>query len=51
MAEESPKMKMVVAIVNDSDAASLQSNLNKARFQTTKLSSSGGFLREGNTTF
>lgn len=51
MTEESPKMKMVIAIVNDSVADSLQSNLNKARFQTTKLSSSGGFLREGNTTF
>ncbi|MGM0420579.1 MAG: cyclic-di-AMP receptor [Bacillota bacterium] len=51
MGDNSTKMKMVIAIVHDSDASSLRDNLTKARFQITKLSSSGGFLREGNTIF
>ncbi|MFW6273562.1 MAG: cyclic-di-AMP receptor [Halanaerobium sp.] len=44
-------VKMVVAVVHDHDAADLQEALTGVGFQTTKLASTGGFLREGNTTF
>lgn len=44
-------MKMMVIIVQDTDANKLQSALVEASFQATKLSSTGGFLRQGNTTF
>lgn len=44
-------MKMVIAIVHDHDAHNLLETLNKDGFQVTKLASTGGFLREGNTTF
>lgn len=44
-------MKMVVAVVHDHDAHNLLEDLNKEGFQVTKLASTGGFLREGNTTF
>ncbi|MEJ6952228.1 cyclic-di-AMP receptor [Natronospora cellulosivora (SeqCode)] len=44
-------MKMVVAVVHDHDAHNLLEALNKDGFQVTKLASTGGFLREGNTTF
>lgn len=43
--------KLVVAVVHDNDAQTLMKALNKSHFQTTRLSSTGGFLREGNTTF
>ncbi len=43
--------KMVVAIVHDHDAPDLMDSLANARFQATKLATTGGFLREGNTTF
>jgi len=45
------KMKMVIAIVHDHDAQNLLEALNKDGFQVTKMASTGGFLREGNTTF
>ncbi len=44
-------MKLIFAIVNNDDSHSVQSALTKNGFQTTKLSSSGGFLMAGNTTF
>ncbi|MFW5992350.1 MAG: cyclic-di-AMP receptor [Halanaerobiaceae bacterium] len=44
-------MKMVVAVVHDHDAHDLLESLNKEGFKVTKMSSTGGFLREGNTTF
>jgi uncharacterized protein YaaQ len=44
-------VKMVVAVVHDHDAADLLESLTGNGFQTTKLASTGGFLREGNTTF
>ena len=44
-------MKLVVAIVQDNDAAKLRQELTRQGFKSTKLSSTGGFLREGNTTF
>lgn len=44
-------MKLLLAIVQDADAAKLQRALTENGFQSTKLASTGGFLREGNTTF
>jgi len=43
-------MKLVVAVVQDKDAARLLETLVKRGLQVTKLASTGGFLREGNTT-
>ena len=43
-------MKLILAIVNDEDTSRLITELNKANFRVTKLSSTGGFLRSGNTT-
>lgn len=44
-------MKLVYAIVNNDDSHSVASALTKAGFSVTKLSSTGGFLMAGNTTF
>lgn len=44
-------MKLVVAVVNNDDAPMVNSSLTKAGFQATKLATTGGFLRAGNTTF
>ncbi|MBH0231861.1 cyclic-di-AMP receptor [Halobacillus yeomjeoni] len=44
-------MKMIVAVVQDKDSNRLTDALAENDFKTTKLSSTGGFLREGNTTF
>lgn len=43
-------MKLVIAIVNDEDSGKLMSSLTKEGFGATKLASSGGFLKAGNTT-
>ena len=43
-------MKLVLAIVANEDSASLSAELNKANFQVTKLATTGGFLKAGNTT-
>lgn len=43
-------MKLVMAIINDEDAFHLMDDLNERGFQVTKLASTGGFLRAGNTT-
>jgi len=43
-------MKLVIAVVQDSDAASLLENLVEHGFRATKLASTGGFLKKGNTT-
>ncbi len=43
-------MKLILAIVQDKDANRLIDSLSKNKFKTTKLASSGGFLKEGNTT-
>jgi uncharacterized protein YaaQ len=43
-------MKLVFAIVNDEDGRKVMDELNKSGFSVTKLCSSGGFLRAGNTT-
>ena len=43
-------MKLIVAIVQDEDASRLVSNLMSEGFSVTKLATTGGFLRSGNTT-
>ena len=43
-------MKLVIAIVQDADANGLIRALGAERIEVTKLASTGGFLREGNTT-
>ena len=44
-------MKLVVAVIQDHDSNRLASALTKNNFRATKLASTGGFLRSGNTTF
>lgn len=44
-------MKLIFAIVNDDDAARVLSVLNQAGFSATKLATTGGYLKSGNTTF
>lgn len=44
-------MKLIMAVVQDKDSNRLSSALVKENFQATKLASTGGFLRSGNTTF
>ena len=44
-------MKLVVAVVQDQDSKSLSTALTKNNYRATKLASTGGFLRSGNTTF
>lgn len=44
-------MKLIVAVVQDQDSNRLSSALTKNDFRNTKLASTGGFLRAGNTTF
>ena len=43
-------MKLIVAIVQDEDAGRLVSELMNHGFGVTKLATTGGFLRAGNTT-
>ena len=43
-------MKLVIGIVNSDDAVDLLGEITQASFQATKLSTSGGFLKMGNTT-
>ena len=43
-------MKLVIAIVNRDDSTDLIHELNKAGFMSTRLSTTGGFLRAGNIT-
>ncbi len=44
-------MKLIVTIVQDKDSGRLSSAFIDADIRATKLSSTGGFLRSGNTTF
>jgi len=44
-------MNLVMAIVQDKDSTRLSNALMKEGFRATKLASTGGFLRAGNTTF
>ena len=43
-------MKLIIAIVSNDDSASLMKELIKRKYFVTKLASSGGFLKKGNTT-
>jgi uncharacterized protein YaaQ len=43
-------MKMVMAVIQDRDWVNLSKELTANHFGVTKLSSTGGFLRQGNTT-
>ena len=44
-------MKLILAIVNNDDSAKASSALTDAGFAVTRLSTTGGFLMVGNTTF
>lgn len=44
-------MKLVIAIVQDKDANKLRSEFVKNDFRATRLSTTGGFLKSGNTTY
>lgn len=46
-----PKVKLVIAVVQDKDSNKLSNELVKKGFGATKLASTGGFLKSGNTTF
>lgn len=43
-------MKLIFAIVQDEDSSRLVTSLMKSGFGVTKLATTGGFLRAGNTT-
>lgn len=43
-------MKLIMAIVSNDDASSVSSSLTKHNFSVTRLATTGGFLRAGNTT-
>jgi uncharacterized protein YaaQ len=47
---EGKRMKLVFAIVHDEDGSKVMEELNKNGFGVTKLCSTGGFLKAGNTT-
>lgn len=44
-------MKLIMAVVQDKDSNTLSKALVDKNFRATKLASTGGFLRSGNTTF
>ncbi len=43
-------MKMLLAIVHNEDAPLLINELNEKKYFVTKLATTGGFLKKGNTT-
>ncbi len=43
-------MKLIIAIVQDDDAADLVDTIMENGYRVTKLATTGGFLRSGNTT-
>jgi len=43
-------MKLIICIVQDQDAGSLIDDLTEQKHRVTKLSTTGGFLKAGNTT-
>lgn len=44
-------MKLIIAIVQDKDSHLLSDEFAQANVRATRLSTTGGFLRAGNTTF
>ena len=49
--KEAEKMKLILAVIQDKDSSRLLQALVENNFRATKLSSTGGFLKSGNTTF
>ena len=43
-------MKLIMAIIHDEDAFQIMDLLNESGYSVTKLATTGGFLRAGNTT-
>jgi uncharacterized protein YaaQ len=43
-------MKLIVATIQDQDADAATSNLTNRGYRVTRIGSTGGFLRQGNTT-
>lgn len=43
-------MKLIIAIVHDEDVHHLIEDLTKEKYRITKLATTGGFLKAGNTT-
>ncbi|MFZ7102171.1 MAG: cyclic-di-AMP receptor [Peptococcaceae bacterium] len=43
-------MKLILAVVQDTDAPALLEKLVEGGYRATKLASTGGFLKKGNTT-
>lgn len=43
-------MKLIIAVVQDDDASDLVDVLTEDNFRVTKLATTGGFLKSGNTT-
>ena len=43
-------MKLVMAIMGNEDTPAVMEGLTDAKFQVTKLATTGGFLKAGNTT-
>ncbi|NLC05139.1 MAG: transcriptional regulator [Erysipelothrix sp.] len=43
-------MKLILTIVSNDDSSSVSSALTKEDYQVTRLATTGGFLRAGNTT-
>ena len=43
-------MKLMIAVIQDKDVPKLMDALVRSGFSATKLASTGGFLREGNST-
>lgn len=44
-------MKLVIAVIQNTDSDRLRQALTEHKFQSTRLASTGGFLREGSTTY
>lgn len=44
-------MKLIIAIVRDSDTTHMLPELLAREFRVTRIASTGGWLHEGNTTF
>ncbi|MBE6113487.1 MAG: transcriptional regulator [Erysipelotrichaceae bacterium] len=43
-------MKLILAIVSDDDCTEVSSSLTKNKFSVTRLATTGGFLKSGNST-
>jgi len=44
-------MKLIIAILRDTDSEPVAKGLTSAGFRVTEIASTGGFLRHGSTTF